>query len=45
MCYVVRRFAEDVVAPKVREMDEAEMMDQEIIKAIFQQGVRFFDLR
>ena len=40
LLYVVRRFAEDVVAPKVREMDENEMMDPEIIKAIFEQGVR-----
>lgn len=36
----VRRFASDVVAPKVREMDENEMMDPEIIKGLFEQGVR-----
>jgi len=36
----VRRFANDVVAPKVREMDENEMMDPEIIKGLFEQGVR-----
>ena len=35
----VRRFAEDVVGPKVREMDENEMMDPEIVKALFDQGV------
>jgi len=36
----VRRFANDVVAPKVREMDENEMMDPVIIKGLFEQGVR-----
>ncbi|KAJ2971110.1 hypothetical protein NUW54_g12578 [Trametes sanguinea] len=35
----VRRFAEDVVGPKVREMDENEMMDPEIIKSLFEQGL------
>ncbi|TBU27709.1 acyl-CoA oxidase [Dichomitus squalens] len=35
----VRRFAEDVVAPKVREMDENENMDPSIIKALFEQGL------
>ena len=35
----VRRFASDVVAPKVREMDEKELMDPAIIKGLFQQGV------
>jgi len=33
------RFAQDVIAPKVREMDEAELMDPEIIKALFEQGL------
>lgn len=35
----VKRFAEDVVGPKVREMDENEMMDPSIIKGLFEQGV------
>ena len=35
----VARFAQEVIAPKVREMDEAEMMDQEVIKGLFEQGV------
>ena len=35
----VKRFAEDVVAPKVRDMDENEMMDKEIIKGLFEHGV------
>ena len=36
----VRRYANEVVAPKVREMDENEMMDPEIIKGLYEQGVR-----
>ncbi|KAI0773686.1 acyl-CoA oxidase [Fomes fomentarius] len=35
----VRRFAEDVVAPKVREMDESEMMDKSVITGLFEQGL------
>jgi hypothetical protein len=37
---LVRRFATDVVGPKVREMDENEQMDPAIIKGLFEQGVR-----
>ena len=40
--YTVRRFAQDVVAPKVREMDENESMDPAIITGLFEQGVRTF---
>ena len=36
----VLKFSTDVVEPKVREMDEAEKMDPEIIKGLFEQGVR-----
>ena len=36
---LVKRFAEDVVAPKVREMDENENMDPAIIQGLFEQGV------
>ena len=36
---LVRRFATDVVGPKVREMDENEMMDPLIINDLFEQGV------
>lgn len=39
VCSPVRKFAEDVVAPKVSQMDEAEKMDPTIIKALFDQGV------
>ncbi|PVF94033.1 mitochondrial acyl-CoA dehydrogenase [Serendipita vermifera] len=35
----VRRFAVDVVEPKVREMDEKEMMDPKIIEGLFEQGL------
>ncbi|KAG8972300.1 hypothetical protein FRC05_010142 [Tulasnella sp. 425] len=37
--HVVKRFAVDVVGPKVREMDENETMDPEIIKGLFEQGL------
>jgi short/branched chain acyl-CoA dehydrogenase len=32
------------VKPKVREMDEKEMMDPEVVKGLFEQGVRPIDL-
>lgn len=35
----VRRFAEDVVAPRVEAMDEAEKMDPAVIKGLFEQGL------
>ncbi|OBZ71891.1 Short/branched chain specific acyl-CoA dehydrogenase, mitochondrial [Grifola frondosa] len=35
----VRRFAQEVVGPKVREMDENEMMDPSVIKGLFEQGL------
>lgn len=35
----VSRFAREVVQPKVSEMDEAELMDKNIIKAMFDNGV------
>jgi hypothetical protein len=35
----VQKFAADVVGPKVREMDENEMMDPAIIQGLFEQGV------
>lgn len=35
----VRRFAQEVVQPKVEAMDEAEKMDPEIIKGLFEQGL------
>lgn len=36
----VKKFADEVVAPKVIEMDENEKMDPQIIKGLFEQGVR-----
>jgi len=35
----VARFAQDVVGPRVREMDEKESMDPVIIKGLFEQGL------
>lgn len=37
--HLVKRFANEVVGPKVREMDEKENMDSEVIKGLFEQGV------
>lgn len=37
---IVSRFSREVVAPKVREMDEAEKMDPAIVKGLFENGVR-----
>lgn len=42
--YIVRRFSQDVVAPKVREMDENEQMDPSIITGLFEQGVRHYNV-
>ncbi|KAK9457323.1 acyl-CoA dehydrogenase/oxidase [Dipodascopsis uninucleata] len=36
---MVSRFCQDIVQPKVREMDEAEKMDPEIITAMFGNGL------
>lgn len=38
----VRRFARDVVGPRVRDMDEQEIMDPSVIKGLFEQGVCSF---
>ncbi|KAK7696240.1 hypothetical protein QCA50_000893 [Cerrena zonata] len=35
----VQRFAQDVVGPRVRDMDENEMMDPEVIKGLFETGL------
>lgn len=35
----VRKFATEVVEPKVREMDESEIMDPAVIKGLFDQGL------
>lgn len=39
MAESVSKFANEVIAPKVREMDEAELMDTEIIEQCFEQGL------
>lgn len=33
------RFAREVIQPKVQEMDEAEVMNKEIIQSMFENGV------
>lgn len=35
----VSKFAADVIAPKVREMDEKEAMDPAIVEQLFEQGL------
>jgi len=35
----VSKFANDVVAPRVRAMDEAESMDKEVVEQLFEQGL------
>jgi short/branched chain acyl-CoA dehydrogenase len=40
----VRRFATDVIGPKVRQMDESEVMDPEIIQGLFDNGVSRLNL-
>ncbi|KAJ8605675.1 hypothetical protein MRB53_041392 [Persea americana] len=39
MAESVSKFAAEVIAPRVREMDEAEKMDPEIIERCFEQGL------
>ncbi|KAI1095000.1 short-chain specific acyl-CoA dehydrogenase [Rostrohypoxylon terebratum] len=35
----VQKFANDVILPKVRDMDEAENMDPELVEQLFEQGL------
>lgn len=44
LCESVSKFANDVIAPKVREMDEAEKMDPQIIEQLFEQGLMGFEI-
>lgn len=39
MAETVQKFANDVILPKVRDMDEAEQMDASIIEQLFEQGL------
>ncbi|KAK2071670.1 hypothetical protein P8C59_006076 [Phyllachora maydis] len=39
MAETVQKFANDVILPKVREMDEAEKMDPAIVEQLFEQGL------
>jgi alkylation response protein AidB-like acyl-CoA dehydrogenase len=36
---MVSKFASEVIAPRVKAMDEAEVMDPEVIKALFENGL------
>ena len=44
LCDSVSKFASEVIAPKVREMDEAEKMDPQIIEQLFEQGLMGFEI-
>lgn len=37
--YSVSRFAQEVVKPKVSQMDETEKLDASVLKGLFDQGV------
>jgi short/branched chain acyl-CoA dehydrogenase len=39
MAESVSKFANDMIAPKVRAMDEAEAMDPTVVEALFEQGL------
>ncbi|KAK0643919.1 acyl-CoA dehydrogenase/oxidase [Cercophora newfieldiana] len=39
MAEAVRKFAGDVILPKVRDMDEAEKMDPTVVEQLFEQGL------
>jgi alkylation response protein AidB-like acyl-CoA dehydrogenase len=39
MAESVSKFANDIIAPKVREMDENEKMDPSIVEQLFEQGL------
>jgi len=39
MAESVSKFANDVIAPKVREMDEKESMDATVVEQLFEQGL------
>ncbi|KAK3201863.1 hypothetical protein GRF29_164g936553 [Pseudopithomyces chartarum] len=39
MAESVQKFAQDAILPKVRDMDEAEMMDPTVIEQLFEQGL------
>lgn len=38
MAESISKFANEVIAPKVRDMDEAEEMDPDIVEQLFEQG-------
>lgn len=40
----VSKWANEAVAPKVREMDETEKMDPEVVEQMFEQGLMAFEI-
>lgn len=40
----VSKWANETVAPKVRDMDEAEKMDPEVVEQMFEQGLMAFEI-
>ncbi|KIV95793.1 hypothetical protein PV10_03404 [Exophiala mesophila] len=40
----IQKWSEEVVAPKVREMDESEQMDPAIVEQMFEQGLMAFEI-
>lgn len=40
-CILVSRFAQEVVKPKVSQMDETEKLDPAVLNELFQQGVKY----
>lgn len=39
-CFTVRKYAQECIAPFVSKMDEQSFMDEEVVKSLFEQGVR-----
>lgn len=39
MIHLVRRFANEIIKPRVRQMDEDESMHPDVIKGLFDNGV------
>jgi len=44
LCESVAKFANEQIAPKVREMDETETMDPAIVEQLFEQGLMGFEI-
>lgn len=44
LTFPVKKFADEVIQPRVREMDEKEIMDPELIQGLFDNGVSTISL-